>query len=150
MVAFFKSDHGRRQKTLWTKILMVIKKLYRVVGEETNEECWDAQTFPNTSKEREMFYCSLQRTGAQWLLWVVVSESQGISQNVLGGEEYSSLSPLSLLSSARWCLLIKQNLKWKPILSDAVLKSESPWHREGQRMNRQKMGRSIYTDDFLF
>lgn len=113
-VAFFKSDHGSKQKTLWTKILMIIKKLYRVVDEETNEECWDAQTLPNTSKEREMFYCSLRRTGAQWLIWVVVSESQGISQNVLGGEEYSSFSPLFLLSSARWCLLIKQNLKWKP------------------------------------
>ena len=52
MVAFFKSDHGSKQKTLWTKILMIIKKLYRVVDEETNEECWDAQTLPNTSKER--------------------------------------------------------------------------------------------------
>ena len=112
MVAFLKSDHGRKQKTLWTKLLMIIKKLYRVVDEETNEDYWDAQTLPNTSK-REMFYRSLERTGAEWLLWVVVSESQGISWNVLGGEEYSSLSPLSLLSSARWCLLTK-NLKWKP------------------------------------
>ena len=111
LVTFLKSDHGRKHKTLWTKLLMIIKKLYRVVDEETNEDYWDAQTLPNISK-REMFYWSLERTGAETTT-LSCSLSQGISWNVLGGEEYSSLSPLSLLSSARWCLLTK-NLKWKP------------------------------------